>query len=176
MTSMTMGFSMNLQSLGSGRLTFYMGSGNTVSNFGNTNFNPDHFVWDVGVNGTTGRLEYRNSSGSYVNLGPDTLVLTSGGSYQFLIQVNSGTSEVDGLAAGSMNLYLNNELVASGVPLRGSGGASAFRLGGRGATAANGLAMEFDDVRIWNGIQPIPEPGTLALTGLSGFLMLRRRR
>ena len=175
LTTMTMGFSMNLESLGGGRLAFYMGSGNTVSNMGNTNVNDDHFLWDVGVNGATGRLEYRNSTG-YVNLGPDTLVLTPGGDYQFLIQVNSTSSDVDGVAAGSMNLYLNGELVASGLGLKGTGSASAFRIGARGATTADGLVAEFDDIRIWNGVQPIPEPGSVALAASGALLMLRRSR
>ena len=174
LTTMSMAFSAKLHEGVSGALDFYMGSGNTVINFSNTNRNSDHYLWNLSVLASTGSLRYLNSSEVYVDTG---FVLSEGVDYDFHVQVNATNAAVDGVSANSMNIYANGVLVASDIQLRGgTTTASGFRISGRSTTTAGDLIGEVDDIRIWNGIQAVPEPsvaGLLAVT--AGFLMRRRR-
>gem|GEM_PF-5104573 len=175
MTVMSVGFSVKMESLESGILGFYMGNGNTVAgNFGNNSRNSTHFLWDVAVQASTGKLQYMNSLGVYQDTG---FVLQEGTAYEFLIQVNAEGTEVDGVAASSMNIYVDGGVQASGLELRGgTANANGFRMGGRSAST-DGLIGEIDNIRIWNGIQAVPEPSVAGLLlGSAVCLMMQRRR
>jgi len=174
LTSMSMEFSVKIHEGTSGALDFYMGSGNTVSNFTNTNRNSSHYLWNLSVLVSTGSLRYLNSSEVYVDTG---FVLSEGVDYDFLVQVNATSATLDGVSANSMSIYANGVLVANDLALRaGTSTASAFRIGGRSTATAGDLIGEVDDIRIWNGIQAVPEPSVAGLLAVAaGFLMHRRR-
>lgn len=174
LTTMSMAFSAKIHEGTSGALDFYMGSGNTVSNFGNTNRNSDHYLWNLSVLASTGSLRYLNAAGTFVDTG---FVLSEGVDYDFHVQVNATNTAVDGVSANSMSIYANGVLVGSDIQLRGgTTTASAFRIAGRSTNAAGDLIGEVDDVTIWSGIQAVPEPSVVGLLAVTaGFLMRRRR-
>ena len=172
MPVMTMGFTIRMQTSTSGVFGIYAGNGNTVgNNLTNTNRNTSHMLWDLMIN-DSGQLLYTTSSGA-IPL-PDFIV-SDNTNYEFLIQVNNTSSAVDGVAANSMSIYANGSLIGSGLALRaGTSTVTGFRMGARSTTTTGDLVAQVDDIRVWDGIQAIPEPSSSVLLLGAACLLLRR--
>jgi hypothetical protein len=176
MTVMSFGFSLRMEKSDSGALGIYAGNGNTVGgNPGNSGRNSSHMLWDLRIT-AAGEFQYQPiGSNTWSTLSGFTVA--DGTSYEFLIQVNNSASAVDGVAANTMSIYANGGLIGSGLSMRsGVQTVTGFRMGARGTSSAGDIIAEIDDLRVWNGIQPIPEPTTAALLlGAAGFLLRQRR-
>ncbi|WAC20482.1 PEP-CTERM sorting domain-containing protein [Luteolibacter sp. SL250] len=176
MNVMSMGFTVRMESTVSGTLGIFAGNGNTVGNNPtNTGRNTSHMLWDIKIH-TDGSIRYLPTGSNTWTTFSDFTV-QDGVSYEFLIQVNNSAAAVDGVAANSMSIYANGSLIGSGLSLRsGVSTVNGFRIGAREAENPDDLIAEIDDIRVWDGIQQIPEPSTTALLlGGTGLLARRRR-
>lgn len=148
---------------------FFVGAGQGTMFTSDVTFNTSHLMW--GIQSDSGNLEYRTGSG-WSNVGT-----TLGGNtqYDFVIQANNTLAESNGLAAGKMNIYLNDSLIADEIDITGNQSADGFRMYAVGATGST-ATYEIDDIKVYNEV--IPEPGTLALllAGLGSLLAVRRFR
>ena len=83
-----------------------------------------------------------------------------------------GTTFDTGSSAGSGSY--SNAFAGVGANITGTTGFLAFRLSssGLGSDLPNGVSIAWNDVTL----NAVPEPGSLALLGLGGLMLIRRRR
>lgn len=152
-------------------LIFGMGASASVSG---TYGNFDDFskvLWAMQI--SKGNIQNRLRSGGTWSSTLATLATAT--AYEIQVVANRSSSSVTygetTLSAGRADLWINGVLAAN-VALVNGGSTEVFRLY---STGGNSSESEIDDIRIWDGAMPLPEPSAAIL--LAALLpMVRGRR
>ena len=157
-----------ISDVSAGDIVFGVGSG-TAFTTNNTFITSNGLFW---LQSDSGNFERRTSSWS--NTG---LTLQDNTSYSLHVVANGSSSDISyggtSVAAGSMDIYVDDALLADDRTVTNSLQADGFRI-----YSVNGALAEIDNIALYASAVAVPEPGTYAL--LAGLLalasvMLRRR-
>ena len=158
-----------ISDVSAGDIVFGVGSG-TAFTTANTFITSNGLFW---LQSDSGNFERRTSSG-WSNTG---LTLQDNTSYSLHVVANGSSSDISyggtSVAAGTMDIYVDDALLADDRTVTNSLQADGFRI-----YSVNGALAEIDNIALYASAVAVPEPGTYAL--LAGLLalasvMLRRR-
>ena len=179
-------FSFKTNGIANGDFAFWEGESSTYGGTalnGNSTFSSNDVSWLIMYDTSQNRLEYRGSSWSGI---ADSPVLVDDTQYDVHIVANNTEESVlygDRLLAGdSMDFYLNGDLIAGNLAIRGSELSSGFKFYQVGTGTEPHLTIEFDNHQVFDeaiAVTPVPEASSFAVVaGLFGatFTLLRRRR
>lgn len=160
-----------INDVSAGDIVFGVGSGSAFT--GNSSFTTSHgLFW---LQSDSGNFERRTSSG-WSNIG---LTLQDNTAYSLHVVANGSSSDIsygdNSVAAGKMDIYMDDALLADDQTITNSLQADGFRI-----YSQNGGIGEIDNIALYASAEAVvvPEPSTYAL--LAGMfalasVMLRRR-
>ena len=159
-----------ISDVSAGDIVFGVGSGSAFTT-ANTFSTSNGLFW---LQSDSGNFERRRGSGGWSSTG---LTLQDSTSYSLHVVANGSTSDISyggtSVAAGTMDIYVDDALLADDQTVTNSLQADGFRI-----YSVNGALAEIDNIALYASAVAVPEPSTYAL--LAGMLalasvMLRRR-
>ena len=165
----TLSVDFRIDDVSAGDIVFGVGSGNSFT--GNSSFSTSQgLFW---LRSDSGNFERRRSSG-WSDTG---LTLQDNTLYSLHVVANGSSSSISygdsTVAAGKLDIYMNDELLMSDRNVTNSLSADGFRI-----YAVNGASAEIDNIALYDSAVAVPEPSTYALLAgiLSMILVVVHRR
>lgn len=159
-----------ISDVSAGDIVFGVGSGSAFTSNG-TFSTSNGLFW---LQSDSGNFERRRGSGGWSNTG---LTLQDNTPYSLHVVANGSSSDISygdtTVAAGTMDIYVDDALLADDQTVTNSLQADGFRI-----YSISGALAEIDNIALYASAVAVPEPSTYAL--LAGMLalasvMLRRR-
>lgn len=157
----TLSVDFRINDVSAGDIVFGVGSGSRFT--GNSTFSASQgLFW---LRSDSGNFERRRSS-SWSDTG---LTLQDNTLYSLHVVANGSSSSItygdSSVAAGKLDIYMNDELLISDRNVTNSLSADGFRI-----YAVNGASAEIDNIALYDSAVAVPEPSTYAL--LAGILSM----